>query len=475
VKQSDHRGEDTFTRALDQPVERLDAGLPIGSRIGNYKIIDSIAAGGFGAVYRAEDVKSGRPAAVKILHADRVDSEVVERFHREVHVMEMLRHPNVVQFYELGVHEDGRPFFAMELLVGASLKQHLAEIGRFSPSDAFAVAESICDVLELAHQNDVIHRDIKASNVFLAKHADGARRVVLLDFGIAKMMSQDVVALTTSRHVIGTPTAMAPEQVKRSAVDARTDIYALGNLCFLMLTGRLPFAEASPLLCQHLHLHARPPRPGEFAPLPRALDELILKALQKNPRDRQQTVVEFRESFRAAIAGDSAPLRDQHDPIESAASPALAVYVEVFASEQDADEPDDQLLDDIEGILNLSRDQLSAASYLKILETGNSLLMVRGLNAGVAANELAKTVWPLAEALEQRQRRDARVHFNLCLHWSEHGLAGGLITDPEISSVASWAPAEPTDCLVCTARALSTTGARGILLDDANKLYRLTR
>src|SRR6185503_7424125 len=157
-----------------------------------------------------------------------------------------------------GRADDGRPWFAMELLDGVDLETHIAARGRLTPGEVLTVLGPICDALACAHDAGVIHRDIKASNVFLA--ADG--RVVLLDFGIAKLSDPGIGAgLTLSRQSLGTPSAMAPEQVAGREASERTDVYALGALLYHMLVGEPPFADSSPTVMQYLHCHARRPRP----------------------------------------------------------------------------------------------------------------------------------------------------------------------------------------------------------------------
>jgi serine/threonine protein kinase len=161
----------------------------------------------------------------------------VARFLREAEVMVRVRHPNVVELVSWGTVDDGRPYLAMEFLTGTDLARVLAEHGRLPLPRVLAILEPTCAALAAAHAQAIVHRDLKASNVFLARAADGSERVVLIDFGIAKLAAPDAAELTTSRQLVGTPVTMAPEQIAGGAVDARTDVYGLGVMTFHLLTG----------------------------------------------------------------------------------------------------------------------------------------------------------------------------------------------------------------------------------------------
>src|SRR6266478_5793915 len=168
--------------------------------------------------------------------------EMVERFVREARVVNRIRHPNIVDIYEFGELDDKRPYFVMELLEGTSLASIVERRGRLSPAQALSYLEPVCDALRAAHAAGVVHRDLKASNVAVVKEGDPPR-VKLLDFGIAKLVrtAPGERGLTAVGQRIGTPYAMAPEQIRGGAIDARVDIYALGVLLYQLLTGRYPF------------------------------------------------------------------------------------------------------------------------------------------------------------------------------------------------------------------------------------------
>jgi serine/threonine protein kinase len=172
----------------ESPAMAPYATLAPGARIGPYVIIRFLASGGFGAVYGVHDEARDRPAALKVLHPElRALGDPFARFLREARVLDLLRHPNVVEIYDSGTLPDGRAYLVTELLVGCDLEERLERIGALSVAEAIEVLRPVCDALAVAHACGVIHRDIKASNVFLDQHADGVR-VVLLDFGLAKVL-----------------------------------------------------------------------------------------------------------------------------------------------------------------------------------------------------------------------------------------------------------------------------------------------
>src|SRR5512138_361100 len=217
--------------ATGEAVEGLEAEeeLAPGARAGAWEIVRLLARGGHGAVYLAADRETGRRAALKVLYRRHAASrEMASRFVREGRILSRLRHPGVVEILELGILGDGRPFCAMELLEGKSLLQLLAARGRLSPSEALRLLQPVCGALEAAHREGVIHRDVKAANVFVA--AGDPPRVKLLDFGVARAAEPEEVGLTSAGERLGSAHAMAPELIRGGTVDGRADVYALGVL-----------------------------------------------------------------------------------------------------------------------------------------------------------------------------------------------------------------------------------------------------
>ena len=277
------------------------ATLSPGDVVDGYAVQEKLGSGGFGTVYRV--TREGHaPRALKVLNSDLMSTPVmVRRFEREVATVRALAHEGCVSMYESGRLADESPYFIMELLDGEDLGQRLERRGRMSYTEVLETLRPVCAVLQAAHAQGVVHRDIKASNVFLT--TDG--RTVVLDFGIAKVLETPGMTLTLTRQIIGTPCAMSPEQLMGRAVDARTDVYGLGALAFHMLTGVLPFASDSATVMQELHGYARRVLPSTQAPVSDAIDRVIVEAMAIDPTDRHVSCEEFFRALEFAICGGS--------------------------------------------------------------------------------------------------------------------------------------------------------------------------
>lgn len=276
-----------------------------------------IGEGGFGQVWGAWRDASNERVAVKVLHLELVRStDALTRFQRELEAIERLQHPNVVRGIDHGTLADGRPYLVLEYIDGPSLREVIHERGALPPAEMLAIFEPLCDALDVAHAAGLVHRDVKASNVILS-HEGGALRPVLLDFGLVKLVDQVGPGLTSSRSMLGTPAAMAPEQMRGHSVDARTDVYALGLLAFHMLTGQPAFGGAPGVVQSYLQVHGARPRPSSKVDIDPAIDEPIARALAPEPADRYRSARELVAALRAIIA-----------PTEAVAREVVAVYVE---------------------------------------------------------------------------------------------------------------------------------------------------
>lgn len=417
--------------------------LPPGSRVGDYLVEQSIAHGSFGVVYRAAHAESGQRAAVKVLHPELVFTrEAVMRFDREIQAIRRIDHPNVIRILDCGEIDGGRPFFAMELLSGADLQSYIVSRGRLSPEDTLEILEPVCDALSAVHKSAIVHRDLKASNVFIAEDG-GAPRVVLLDFGVAKVLDDAGPGITTPTHLLGTPACMAPEQIRGQLADARTDVYALGALAYYMLTGKLPFLDSTLATLLHMHLWVHPPSPSREAPVGPELDAVVLRAMAKDPAMRYRTAAEFIEELRDAVAaGRKSVLPLPGSPEERRIG---AIHVEVFADRGAMEDPDDALLADMDDVLPLASRFLSARGFHAALETGNTLLFFRELDAPELADrasrrDIVEAALLLERELCHRTGRDARVHVNLCLHAGQVLMRSSEVVGGELMDVTAWAP-----------------------------------
>jgi serine/threonine protein kinase len=224
-----------------------------------YKVLDRIGEGGMGSVYVGQHVTLGKRVALKVLKQEMCyDKTIVERFLREAKATSSIEHENVVDILDFGHTPTGSAFFVMEFLRGQELAQLIEQLGCISWYRAKPILLQICHGLAAAHDNGIIHRDMKPGNVFLIQRGGRSDFVKVLDFGIAKV--EDETALTRAGMVCGTAAYMAPEQATASALDGRADMYALACMAYEMLTGGLPFDAQHPI--KMLNCHIREPAPS---------------------------------------------------------------------------------------------------------------------------------------------------------------------------------------------------------------------
>jgi serine/threonine protein kinase len=272
-----------------------------------YRLDRRIGTGSMGHVYRATHTLIGKTIAIKVLRDEHVgDPKVAERFAQEARLASRIKHPNVVDISDYGSPEDGRAYFVMELLEGRTLADLVDTSGPIAPKIALGIAMQIALGLEAAHDEDIVHRDLKAENVFLCEsRTEGSEYLVkLLDFGIARATGPRI---TVAGSLLGTPEYMSPEQARGFDVDARTDLYALGIILFEMLVGRVPFASANLAEIIRMHVHDRPPELHEVAPGLEPLAataRLIRRLLAKAPDERPPSAREVATLLHAAMDRD---------------------------------------------------------------------------------------------------------------------------------------------------------------------------
>lgn len=286
--------------------------------VDGYRVDRLIGEGGFGQVWRATRT-DGTLVAIKILHLELIRSnDALTRFDRELTAIERLHHRHVVRAFDRGTLPDGRPYLVLEYIDGPSLRDVIHERGSLAPAEMLAILGPLAEALATAHELGLVHRDVKASNVILGHDANGPRPV-LLDFGLVKLLDSEGPGLTSSRSMLGTPAAMAPEQMKGQAVTPRTDVYALGLLAFHMLTGAPAFGGTPGVVQSYLQVHGPRPRPSAKVDVDPAIDEPIVKALAPDPAARFATARELLDALRAVIAPEGAQPGDQD---------VIALYVE---------------------------------------------------------------------------------------------------------------------------------------------------
>ncbi|HXN84051.1 MAG TPA: serine/threonine-protein kinase [Myxococcales bacterium] len=273
----------------------------VGDPIDQYRLTRLLARTRMASIFEAFDTEAGVRVALKIPHLH-VEGDVVgfARFEREEGIGRRLRHPGIVRI--LDPRHKSRPYIAMEYVEGSTLRALLDDQTTLPTQRALAIAGKICEVLVYLHQHGVVHRDIKPENVVLS--ADDQPR--LLDFGIA--LDRQARRLTWQRlsGTFGTPDYVAPEQIAGRRGDARTDVYALGTVLFEMLTGQLPYSGDSPQLLLYAKAHHAPAAPAQFARgIDPAVERIVLKAVDRLPRNRYQSAAELLEDLRDPSAAQA--------------------------------------------------------------------------------------------------------------------------------------------------------------------------
>jgi eukaryotic-like serine/threonine-protein kinase len=298
-----------------------------GSRLAGtpYMVVRRIGVGGMGEIYEAEHAALGRRVALKVLnHHDRPD--LAARLRGEARLQASLRHPNLVEVFDLGVTPDGRPWFAMPLLRGRDLRDELACRGALPAPAAAALVAQALDGLSAAHAAGFVHRDVKLENLFL----EDCGTLKVLDFGVAKVLHGGADGHTDPGGAPGTPRTMAPEQCAGDPADARTDVYAAGLALYELIAGRGPFDElrGSSHALRFAHCERRPVAPSVLAPrpVPPGIEAVILRALAKSPACRFQSAAQMAAALRAAL-GPSRRRRPRRPAriLAAAAVPVLSV------------------------------------------------------------------------------------------------------------------------------------------------------
>jgi serine/threonine protein kinase len=308
----------------------------IGATVIGYEIVKPIGLGGMGKVYEAVERNIGRRAAVKVLLPEAAsDPTVVARLKAEARAANAIGHPGIIDIFGFAELPDGRHAIVMEFLDGTPLDELLrrsVDEGRLLPlREALTLLEELAAVLAASHGAGVVHRDLKPSNIFLLKRSDGSRTLKVLDFGIAKS-DKNAAVKTQLNTVLGTPAYIAPEQIAGSPASPSMDLYAFGVIAFEVFTGRLPFEHDNLMTLLMMHQQRAAPAPSSVVPtLPRVIDELVLKMLEKDPRDRFPSAEAMRDRLRALR-------REVSDPEALPTSPGLLTprAMQVQAGSNDA-------------------------------------------------------------------------------------------------------------------------------------------
>jgi serine/threonine-protein kinase len=288
-----------------------------GRRLGAYRLGKQIGEGGMANVYLAQHDLLKRPTAVKLLKPARATDEMIARFEREVQLASSLSHPNTVEIFDYGRTRDGLFYYAMEYLDGMTVSELLQRESPVRVARVIHILQQVCAALAEAHARDIVHRDIKPENIMVCRHGGAYDFVKILDFGLVKHISEKHSRdLTRTLRILGTPLYMAPERLRNPAdVDARADIYAVGALAFLMLTGRKLFESSDDLELTSKILNEEPPRASASAPqpIPMELDLIITACVEKKRELRPQRVADLAEAFDALAAEHRWTQRDAQE------------------------------------------------------------------------------------------------------------------------------------------------------------------
>src|SRR5438046_4820367 len=276
-----HPAEPTSSAVPSSGLAAIGPGSVLANR---YEILQSLGEGGMGAVYKARDRELDRVVALKVIRPELANQqEVLRRFKQELILARQVTHKNVIRIFDLGEAE-GIKFISMDYIEGQDLRSLLRQKGRLAPEEATAIIAQVCQALEAAHAEGVVHRDLKPQNIML----DSQGRATVMDFGIARSM--ELTGMTQTGALLGTPDYMSPEQAKGQEVDARSDLFTLGIIFYELLTGKTPYRADTVLgtLLKRTQERARPPI--ELDPdLPRYLSDVVVRCLEIDPQLRYQS------------------------------------------------------------------------------------------------------------------------------------------------------------------------------------------
>ncbi|MBI3184070.1 MAG: serine/threonine protein kinase [Myxococcales bacterium] len=443
-------GEETTARG-----RAITKHLLIGQRLGNYLVEGFHHAGGFALVFKGRHVSMDRPVALKVLHHDFVAvPDVVRRFRLEADAINRVKHPGIVEIYDIDELPDRRPYLVMEWIEGRNLDRELLSRGAFSTPEIVALVSELGSALSAVHAAGIVHRALKASNIMAVP--DGAWfKLKLVDFGLSKFLvptSSPNAGRTAKGTVIGTPETMAPEQILGAPCDARTDIYAVGVLIYQLATGRLPFEATTLAEVQEMHLHTPPPRASLLAPVPPALDLVLARCLDKAKERRYPTVEDLVADLKKLTAPSSV----------KAERTGMGLYADLRV-EGSSDDLTDADLDDLDRLSESVRGALSALGARLAIDAPNALLGVVLLpeqpeEARRARESALRAAVRLARTVSSRPGASKRLQLALSAHAGslliKEGDGQGKILGGDLMKVTSWATGSPSGAVCATREAL---------------------
>lgn len=388
-----------------------------GAFVDGWVVEARVARGAMAAVYRARHASSGERAALKVLLRRHLhDPVALARFALERDALSRVLHPAVVGCVGGGELADGLPFLALEWLEGQTLAQRVEQRGPLSLPEATAVMKTVCEAVDATHRAGLVHRDLKAENLF---YLEGGG-VKLLDFGIARQTGPDSAGLTSTGHVLGSPVALAPEQIRGEPPTPATDVYALGVLAHVILAGRPPFEAARLIDLEALHLSAPRPPLSSRVSVPAALDAVVARCLERDAASRYTSTRELWETWERAV---------------SPAAEVLGVGV-LVRLDVDAD-ADDETLEALEQLERGAATALSNAGFQLVVES--ALLLGCRVADGERA-QLEERWRTFARELRARLSSQGGTRVSLGVHVSPVRVEGGAVVEGEVLSPPAWPP-----------------------------------
>ncbi len=393
-----------------------DDALSPGAFIGGWVVERLVARGSMSTVYRADGGSRG-PAALKVLRQAHLHDRVaLERFALEARALEQVQHPCVVRCLDRGELPSGLPYLAFEWLEGETLSQRVGREGPLGLAEATALLEVLCSAVAATHAAGLVHRDLKAENVFCL--SGGA--VKLLDFGIARRRDAAGPGLTSTGHVMGTPIALAPEQIRGEPTSEATDVYALGVLVHVMLTGRPPFESDVLLDLEAMHLRSAPPALSSRARTSPALDAVTQRCLEKDPAARWADAPSLWRAWSAALSAPSGTL-------------AAGISVQVSAG----DSASDETWEHVDRVERAAAAALERAGF----ELASDAVLVLGTRLEHGdAREIDARWRAFAQGLRRTLAAPAGVTVSLSVHVAPARVEDGALAESDVLHPLEWPP-----------------------------------
>jgi serine/threonine-protein kinase len=362
-----------------------------------YEIGGVLGRGGMAEVHRGRDLRLGREVAVKVLRSDLArDPSFQVRFRREAQASASLNHPAIVAVYDTGEDRTttgATPYIVMEYVEGETLRDVIRREGHLSPERAMSLAADICGALDFSHRNGIVHRDVKPGNVMITPQGT----VKVMDFGIARAVSDSAATMTSTAAVIGTAQYLSPEQARGESVDARSDVYSMGCLLYELVTGAPPFSGDSPVAVAYQHVREDARLPSSINPdVPPELDAILMKSMSKNPANRYQSAAEMRNDLLRALAGQ----RVEATPVMGDAE-KTTILAAAPGGYGGGYGQDDQWDDEDAAARRRRRRTIAIVSVLAVLLLGGAIAAAIALSGGKDTPTTTNVDVPAVQGLDQ--------------------------------------------------------------------------